>query len=211
MFDIDKKIHENLIEELENQFKLWLEKRNKKETKSIEIIIARQRIMFVADNVRWDFNYDYEASLVCELQKEAIRLSDTVDPNTLYEVLFFDSNVGKQMLVDFVNSSKVDEKILAKYYFDTSVVDSFVSQTIKEVLGVDKLRSLQASKETETQVKSVTSNHIQDIETDKASLEVYECGCGYHMGFDASFLEQVEPVVTAECPSCKNLIQTIDI
>lgn len=59
--------------------------------------------------------------------------------------------------------------------------------------------------------KTVTSNHIQDIETDTASLEVYQCGCGYHMGFDISYLEQVESVVSAECPSCKNIIQTRDI
>lgn len=59
--------------------------------------------------------------------------------------------------------------------------------------------------------KTVTSNHIQDFESSMATLEVYQCGCGYHMGFDTSYLEFVEAVVSAECPSCKNIIQTEEI
>ena len=37
---------------------------------------------------------------------------------------------------------------------------------------------------------------------DKYELEVVECTCGYHMGIDASYLEQVG-AVEATCPSCK--------
>jgi len=47
-----------------------------------------------------------------------------------------------------------------------------------------------------------SSNLIESIETSKTSLEVYECACGYHMGIDSSYLEQVEEDTSLECPSC---------
>jgi len=50
------------------------------------------------------------------------------------------------------------------------------------------------------------TKYLQDVETEKVSLEVYECGCGFHMGIDATYLDQVGPV-TIKCPSCKEQIQ----
>lgn len=41
-------------------------------------------------------------------------------------------------------------------------------------------------------------------------LEVYECECGFHIGLDATYLEQVEEVVI-ECPSCGSIIDTGEI
>jgi len=44
--------------------------------------------------------------------------------------------------------------------------------------------------------------NIDDIETETYSLEVYECECGLHTGFDTTFLEQVGSI-EGICPSCK--------
>ena len=44
-----------------------------------------------------------------------------------------------------------------------------------------------------------------------ATLEVIECDCGYHMGVDASFVEQVDDAffhAKTICPSCR---ATIDV
>jgi len=38
-------------------------------------------------------------------------------------------------------------------------------------------------------------------------LEVLECECGYHMGVDSTYLEQVGDFVT-DCPSCGITIDT---
>ena len=37
---------------------------------------------------------------------------------------------------------------------------------------------------------------------DKAELEVYECSCGFHIGVDATYLEQGEEGIVVPCPSC---------
>ena len=46
------------------------------------------------------------------------------------------------------------------------------------------------------------SKLVENIETNKVCLEVYECTCGYHMGIDSSYLEQVDENISLECPSC---------
>ena len=50
------------------------------------------------------------------------------------------------------------------------------------------------------------SKHIGDVENDKFSLEVVECECGFHLGVDTSYLEQVGSVEII-CPSCKKTIK----
>ena len=42
---------------------------------------------------------------------------------------------------------------------------------------------------------------IESIETDKCQLSVVQCECGYHLGIDATFIDQVDGVITS-CPSC---------
>ena len=42
---------------------------------------------------------------------------------------------------------------------------------------------------------------LDDIRSDKVVLEVYECKCGFHIGIDSTFLEQVSDV-SLNCPSC---------
>jgi hypothetical protein len=51
---------------------------------------------------------------------------------------------------------------------------------------------------------------LKSVETDQYSLEVIECDCGYHMGIDSSFLDQVGDFETT-CPSCERAIRTEDI
>ena len=48
---------------------------------------------------------------------------------------------------------------------------------------------------------------LDSVETGKVQLEVVECDCGYHMGVDATYLDQVGDFVT-ECPSCGAVINT---
>lgn len=45
------------------------------------------------------------------------------------------------------------------------------------------------------------------VEREDVSLEVCECDCGFHMGIDASFLEQVGDV-HIKCPSCEKTWST---
>jgi len=48
---------------------------------------------------------------------------------------------------------------------------------------------------------------LQSVENDQVQLEVVECDCGYHMGIDATYLDQVDDFI-APCPSCNTLIST---
>jgi len=51
---------------------------------------------------------------------------------------------------------------------------------------------------------------LDSVENDKVQLEVIECDCGYHMGVDATYLDQVGDFVTW-CPSCGRKIDTKEI
>ncbi len=48
---------------------------------------------------------------------------------------------------------------------------------------------------------------LDDVETEKFSLEVYECDCGFHIGLDTSYLDQVGEIII-NCPSCNVEINT---
>jgi arginine utilization protein RocB len=48
---------------------------------------------------------------------------------------------------------------------------------------------------------------LKSVETEQVQLEIVECDCGYHMGIDASYLDQVGDFITT-CPSCKKTINT---
>jgi hypothetical protein len=45
------------------------------------------------------------------------------------------------------------------------------------------------------------------LESETVSIEVVECDCGYHMGFDATYLDQVGDITTW-CPNCRRKIRT---
>ena len=51
---------------------------------------------------------------------------------------------------------------------------------------------------------------LKSIETDEVALEVVECDCGFHLGIDATFLDQVGEV-SIVCPSCGIRIDSVDI
>lgn len=48
---------------------------------------------------------------------------------------------------------------------------------------------------------------LDSIENGKISLEVVECDCGFHLGIDATYLDQVGDFQIA-CPSCEKIIDT---
>jgi hypothetical protein len=48
-------------------------------------------------------------------------------------------------------------------------------------------------------------NCVGDVETEKFSLEVVECSCGFHLGIDATYLDLVDGV-DIKCPSCGEMI-----
>jgi len=48
---------------------------------------------------------------------------------------------------------------------------------------------------------------LSSIVNEKIEMEVIECDCGYHMGIDATFLENVEDFITY-CPACGSKIDT---
>lgn len=50
------------------------------------------------------------------------------------------------------------------------------------------------------------SKQLKDISNEQVALEVYECSCGFHVGLDATYMEQVEDCIEVNCPSCKGLI-----
>jgi hypothetical protein len=49
--------------------------------------------------------------------------------------------------------------------------------------------------------------YIETVSTDTVELEVIECGCGYHMGIDGTYLDQVGDL-KFECPVCQATIDT---
>jgi hypothetical protein len=51
---------------------------------------------------------------------------------------------------------------------------------------------------------------LNSIENDQVQLEVVECDCGYHMGIDATYLDQVGDFVT-HCPACGVTINTAKV
>lgn len=55
--------------------------------------------------------------------------------------------------------------------------------------------------------RNVIMKVLRPIETAQVQLEVIECDCGYHIGLDATFTEQVGDV-KVNCPSCGRVIDT---
>jgi len=48
---------------------------------------------------------------------------------------------------------------------------------------------------------------LNSVENDTVQLEVIECDCGFHLGIDASYLDQVGELVIL-CPNCGEEIDT---
>ena len=48
---------------------------------------------------------------------------------------------------------------------------------------------------------------IDEIETDKYTLAVFECDCGFHLGLDMTYLDAVDNIKIA-CPNCEEILDT---
>lgn len=46
------------------------------------------------------------------------------------------------------------------------------------------------------------AKYLELISSDIVELSVFECECGFHLGLDATYLDQVDGVITIDCPSC---------
>ena len=51
---------------------------------------------------------------------------------------------------------------------------------------------------------------LKSLENDQVQLEVVECDCGYHMGIDATYLDQIGDFTT-KCPNCLVKISTKEL
>jgi hypothetical protein len=51
------------------------------------------------------------------------------------------------------------------------------------------------------------SKYIESVSTSTVELEVLECGCGFHIGIDGTYLDQVGDI-KLECPVCQATIDT---
>lgn len=47
------------------------------------------------------------------------------------------------------------------------------------------------------------------VSEDNFELEVYECDCGFHIGLDSTFLDQVGDI-TITCPSCEETFTILE-
>ena len=54
------------------------------------------------------------------------------------------------------------------------------------------------------------AKRLNSIETELVSFEVIECDCGYHMGIDATYLDQVGDFIIT-CPACSIDLDTANI
>lgn len=54
------------------------------------------------------------------------------------------------------------------------------------------------------------AKRLPSVENDQVSLEVMECVCGFHMGLDATYMDQVADF-TFRCPSCDRRWNTADV
>lgn len=48
---------------------------------------------------------------------------------------------------------------------------------------------------------------LKSVTNDQVELEVVECGCGFHLGVDSTYLDQVDDLVI-KCPSCSSLMDS---
>lgn len=48
---------------------------------------------------------------------------------------------------------------------------------------------------------------IGEIETERYTLTIYECECGFHIGLDNTYMDQVEGILIV-CPACGEDIDT---
>lgn len=82
-------------------------------------------------------------------------------------------------------------------------------EIIANNIGNGNAEVVQIQQTVEEDIAGTKSKYIGDVESGRFSLEVYECSCGFHIGLDATYLEQVS-AITMSCPACAETIQTLD-
>lgn len=48
---------------------------------------------------------------------------------------------------------------------------------------------------------------LEPVVTEEYELDVLECDCGFHIGLDITYLDQVAEI-SVKCPSCKTIINS---
>lgn len=48
---------------------------------------------------------------------------------------------------------------------------------------------------------------LKSVDDGQIEMEIFECQCGYHLGVDSTYLQQVDDIRTA-CPSCDRIIDS---
>ncbi len=51
----------------------------------------------------------------------------------------------------------------------------------------------------------IVAKNIGEASSDVFLLDVFECECGFHVGLDATYLEQVGQI-NMDCPACHEVI-----
>lgn len=46
---------------------------------------------------------------------------------------------------------------------------------------------------------------LREVDTPQFHLAVYECDCGFHIGVDATYIEQISEIVMV-CPACNKTL-----
>lgn len=56
----------------------------------------------------------------------------------------------------------------------------------------------------------IGDNHTKIVSIDICDMTIIQCHCGYHLGVDNTYLDQVNDFTT-KCPSCSLIIDTEEV
>jgi hypothetical protein len=48
---------------------------------------------------------------------------------------------------------------------------------------------------------------LKSVSTEQYELEVFECDCGFHLGLDFTYMDQIDDF-TINCPCCNRVFDT---
>jgi len=104
----------------------------------------------------------------------------------------------------FVRSALDDNSSEFKVIIEVCNVDEYEGYSKVEVYDFQDGLEWK-SNESDAEIGSLSTTKkpvfIECINSDKTELSVYECTCGFHLGIDSTYLEQVGEV-SIPCPCC---------
>ena len=53
-------------------------------------------------------------------------------------------------------------------------------------------------------------NWVCDFENEFCTMDIYKCSCGFHIGLDSTYIDQISEI-EIECPNCNKMIATHEI